>query len=482
MPTAFLQSGANVVAGTAVDRFGVANRAALTLRAFVDNGAPTRTLLPFGSQWRYLDDGSNQGVAWRAVDFDDTSWALGAAELGHGDGDEATRVGLGDGATKPVTTYFRTTFEIGDPGDYFTLRLDLRRDDGAAVYLNGEEAARSNLAAGAAFDALASGNATDDGNAVFTFDVPSTLLVAGRNVLAVEVHQVVRTSSDLSFDLRIRGAHRSDDVTVGVPPLTCDFDGLPRGTTFAPSRDGALGFRTFGCLTGLARGVTRDGEYSVYDPSGTVQILFDEVDLRTSYAVRVGVGARAWETSSTSDFEGNDFIRAAVDLFDGDRLVDTVTIFDVRGGDPDALSGLDRGGVRGPLTMFDVVLPPGHDSARLRVEARTDSNTERLFFDAVSFESLPPPFLRGDVDERPLIGIGDALRIFSLLFLVDDESFDCDDAADVDDDGTIRITDGIFLLNWLFVGGPDPAEPFPECGDDVTDDALDCARSTRCTE
>ena len=35
--------------------------------------------IPFGDSWSYLDDGSDQGEAWRAPDFDDASWASGAA-------------------------------------------------------------------------------------------------------------------------------------------------------------------------------------------------------------------------------------------------------------------------------------------------------------------------------------------------------------------------------------------------------------------
>ena len=45
----------------------------------------------YGSSWKYLDNGSNQGTAWRSLFFDDQAWSAGNAELGYGDGDEATR-------------------------------------------------------------------------------------------------------------------------------------------------------------------------------------------------------------------------------------------------------------------------------------------------------------------------------------------------------------------------------------------------------
>ena len=57
---------------------------------------------PPGAVWRYLDNGSDQGTAWRAAAFNDTGWKSGAAELGYGDGDEATVVGYGPNSTRQV--------------------------------------------------------------------------------------------------------------------------------------------------------------------------------------------------------------------------------------------------------------------------------------------------------------------------------------------------------------------------------------------
>ena len=65
------------------------------------------TLVSAGASWRYLDDGSDQGSAWRNPGFDDTGWASGAAQLGYGDGDEATMVGYGPDprtSTSPPTS------------------------------------------------------------------------------------------------------------------------------------------------------------------------------------------------------------------------------------------------------------------------------------------------------------------------------------------------------------------------------------------
>src|SRR4051794_39592227 len=91
--------------------------------------AQPATLVPVGSTWRYLDNGSDQGTAWRAASFDDSSWSSGAAQLGYGDGDEATVVSYGANASaKHITTYFRRTFSVANPAAVAALNLRVLRD------------------------------------------------------------------------------------------------------------------------------------------------------------------------------------------------------------------------------------------------------------------------------------------------------------------------------------------------------------------
>jgi hypothetical protein len=48
----------------------------------------------------------------------------------------------------------------------------------------------------------------------------------------------------------------------------------------------------------------------------------------------------------------------------------------------------------------------------------------------------------------------------------------CADSADVNDDGRLEISDGVYLLSYLFGGGRRPPAPFPGPGIDFTPDAL----------
>lgn len=167
--------------------------------------APAQTdLVPLGSVWKYLDDGSDQGTAWVNLTFDDSSWAAGPAQLGYGDGDEATVVGYGgDTAAKHITTYFRHTFEVSDPAQWSALECRVQRDDGVVVYLNGQEIFRDNLPTGSisatTFASTAVGGASE--SELLSTPVDPALLANGTNLLAVEMHQANLTSSDISFNL-----------------------------------------------------------------------------------------------------------------------------------------------------------------------------------------------------------------------------------------------------------------------------------------
>jgi hypothetical protein len=91
----------------------------------------------------------------------------------------------------------------------------------------------------------------------------------------------------------------------------------------------------------------------------------------------------------------------------------------------------------------------------------------------------PPRFVRGDSNLDGTLEIADAIRILSFLFVGGAEPR-CGDADDADDDGARSMTDAIVILGFLFVGSRPPPAPWPDCGADPTEDALDCGDSPRC--
>src|SRR6187401_1912442 len=170
------------------------------------------TLINYNSSWKYLANGSNQGTAWRATAFNDASWTTGTAAFGYGTSGITTTISYGSNSKKKyITTYFRKTISIADVSLYSSFTLNLKRDDGAVVYINGTERYRSNMPSSTiSFSTKASSEATDNGTAIQTTSLSAGSLVTGTNVIAVEIHQFANNGPDLFFDLQLNGA---SDVT-----------------------------------------------------------------------------------------------------------------------------------------------------------------------------------------------------------------------------------------------------------------------------
>lgn len=200
---------------------------------------PGTRLIGHGAVWQYLDKGVEAPANWRTLSFDASTWASGPAQLGYGDGDEATVVGFGPNPEqKYITTYFRRTLTVDDPAAFTSLVLRLVRDDGAVVYVNNAEVYRNNMPDGAiTAQTLASATVSGENeSAALVVKLDPKVLVKGLNVVAVEVHQRTAGSSDLSFDLELNG------LLVGGPddpnkPATLTIDSPKEGTTFKAPAD-----------------------------------------------------------------------------------------------------------------------------------------------------------------------------------------------------------------------------------------------------
>jgi len=164
-------------------------------------------IIPFKSNWKYLDNGSNQGSSWRSRIFNDATWKTGNAELGYGDGDESTIVSYGSkSSSKYITTYFRTSITIANPKLYSSFNIGIKRDDGAVVYINGVEVFRSNMPSGTISNSTrASTTASDDGATTLSKSLKNSSFIAGTNIIAVEIHQDNPSSPDISFDFSLTG-------------------------------------------------------------------------------------------------------------------------------------------------------------------------------------------------------------------------------------------------------------------------------------
>ncbi len=93
-----------------------------------------------------------------------------------------------------------------------------------------------------------------------------------------------------------------------------------------------------------------------------------------------------------------------------------------------------------------------------------------------------PSFQRGDSDADGTAVLTDAVFTLNYLFIGGAEP-SCQDAADTNDDGAVDIGDPISLLGYLFLGSAPPPAPGPgKCGVDPTADDLATCSAPSCGE
>jgi hypothetical protein len=267
------------------------------------------TLISYGSSWKYLDNGTNQGTAWRAVSFSDASWRTGNAELGYGDGDEKTIVRYGSSSSlKYVTTYFRKAISIPNTSLYTGLSLSIKRDDGAVVYINGTQVYRTNMPSGTiSYSTLASADAGDDGKTPQTVSLSPSLLVNGTNVIAVEIHQRTRSSSDISFDLQFTGS-TAGDLT---PPVVSTYSPADNATNVATNANLILTFnetvqKGSGSIV-IKQGGVATQTISVTDAAVTVNgntATINPADFNYNSAVNIEIAVGTFKDLSNNNYAG----------------------------------------------------------------------------------------------------------------------------------------------------------------------------------
>ncbi len=181
---------------------------------------------------KYLVPNGATPAGWQARTFDDSSWSTGNQPIGYGESGLGTTVALGSEVTLYVRSHFTPT--VG----FRQLTLELDYDDGFVASLNNVEFSRQNVRA--AQDSSTAASASRERGLLehrLVLAPPAGLLVPGDNVLAIEVHNVTSTSSDLYLSALLRGVL---DESVDAGPFDAGpFDAGPvdAGLTDAGSVD-----------------------------------------------------------------------------------------------------------------------------------------------------------------------------------------------------------------------------------------------------
>ncbi|HXI51258.1 MAG TPA: lamin tail domain-containing protein, partial [Candidatus Saccharimonadales bacterium] len=173
--------------------------------------------------WRWRKgtaEASSPREAWRRAEFkEDSSWQTGRTSIGYGDDDDETL--LTDMRGRYTSIFLRHSFVI-DRGVPLPaqLLLRVRVDDGCVAWINGQEVHRWHVRPGELpFDAVAENHEATDFEEAILPNAPS-LLRTGTNLLALQVFNASRDSSDLSIDAELRtaeGAPARRHPTPGAP-------------------------------------------------------------------------------------------------------------------------------------------------------------------------------------------------------------------------------------------------------------------------
>ncbi|KAK8828561.1 hypothetical protein WA577_000047 [Blastocystis sp. JDR] len=160
------------------------------------------SLLPFQIEyddWKLFNSPDPVAANWNAIDFDDSAWTVTkAANMGE---------------HMATTVYIRREVNIPNLEDYHVLNVRVKYAGGVVVYFNGNIVARFNLEE--EFAAETEATAVHDSTAFSKFHVilPTAGAVAGKNVIAFEIH---RASGQSAIVFDATGVFAVNDCSVTV--------------------------------------------------------------------------------------------------------------------------------------------------------------------------------------------------------------------------------------------------------------------------
>ncbi len=164
-----------------------------------------QVLVPRAAEWQYhkgRSEASNPIAAWRARSFDAGNWSTGRAPFRYGDGNGGTV--LGDMRYTYTTVFIRKEFNVKNADEIGNPELYVDYDDGFIMWINGVEVAQENGFSPPRFDSFSSGLHESGSFEVFSLPDPTTYLVSGVNVVAIQVFNTSLTSSDIMMNPEIR--------------------------------------------------------------------------------------------------------------------------------------------------------------------------------------------------------------------------------------------------------------------------------------
>jgi hypothetical protein len=379
----------------------------------VDVEERSEVMVRSGSTWKYDADGSMDSN-WNTSGFSDGSWSSGAAPLGYDDWGQdwiGTTVAAGSSGNRPITTWYRKSFNVPTLNNVTNFLVKINADDGAVVYLNGTEIGRYNMPGGNV-TASTPATTTPEVNWTTTFDTAcpynqsqwdgfdqgtrdyysnrayarnvamtnsstpeftwgrimgGSALVQGNNVLAIEVHQINSSNPDMRLDVEasllgnnsfIPGdtSSTTSAPTVSVNAATlvtansATLNGSVNSTGLAPTQVSIVwGTVDAGTTLGSWQHVVSLGS----QPATTVAAAISGLTGATPYYFRIyasNVIGTAWSSSATFSTKVGAFIAYNDVAWIGGQPTNKITTYGVDGNTGtlvDYTTGIGLDAVRG---------------------------------------------------------------------------------------------------------------------------------------
>ncbi|MDF1755623.1 MAG: metallophosphoesterase family protein [Verrucomicrobiales bacterium] len=157
-----------------------------------------QTIIPKHAKWEYLADGKTPGdKSWTTVEFKE-NWPKGSAGFGYGDKDDRTEL---DMKGKYSSVYIRNEFTLPKDVDPAKLYLAVNYDDGFILYVNGEQILTRSCAIDPDTRKIRVESHEAKGYEFVKLAKHHKAFRKGEsNVIAIEGHNVKKSSSDFSLD------------------------------------------------------------------------------------------------------------------------------------------------------------------------------------------------------------------------------------------------------------------------------------------
>lgn len=213
----------------------------------------TQKLIFEGDEWRYFKGTYEPPADWNDLSFDDASdpcWLSGNTGIGYETGTgygPCIATNLADMQNSYWSVYARKTFTIDDPARLIGLTLHIDFDDGYIAYINGTEVHSQYPPSPVAYNQPASTNhEASCGSTLPQYDISASIsaLVPGTNVLALQVHNTTKGSSDFIF---------IPELSIAADPYPGDFE-----------PDGDVDLQDFAVLALSWQSSSGDGNYNPY--------------------------------------------------------------------------------------------------------------------------------------------------------------------------------------------------------------------------